>query len=167
MAAPITRSHDPVCGMDVDLAQSQHAVTHRGLTYHFCSQQCLERFNQIPALYIGAQRVADMAPILKKRCLKFQVSQPEAALALSERIRRMMGVKQAIAGGHRLTIEYDLRQVGLAQIEREAETAGARLKGGLHAWRRNLWKFEEHNELENLAHAGTGACCSRPPARLR
>ncbi len=35
---------------------------------------------------------------------------------------------------------------------------------GLHVFRRSLWRFFEHNELENAAHAGNLACCSRPPS---
>jgi YHS domain-containing protein len=35
---------DPVCGMQVELATAPARATHRGTTYHFCSDRCRERF---------------------------------------------------------------------------------------------------------------------------
>lgn len=42
---------DPVCGMSVDEATPHH-LEHAGQLYHFCSQHCLEKFQQNPAEYI-------------------------------------------------------------------------------------------------------------------
>jgi P-type Cu+ transporter len=42
---------DPVCGMKVD-SESQHSAEYGGEHYHFCSQQCLEKFRANPAEYI-------------------------------------------------------------------------------------------------------------------
>lgn len=58
-------------------------------------------------------------------------------------------------------------KLSLALVEREAAAAGLALRGGLHGWRRALWRFAERNEMDNLARAGNGACCNRPPPRLR
>jgi len=44
---------DPVCGMDVDPANSAGSAEHNGQTYHFCSQGCLERFREDPDRYAG------------------------------------------------------------------------------------------------------------------
>jgi hypothetical protein len=84
-----------------------------------------------------------------------------------QRVGCMMGVKSVTARNGTLTVAYDLRVVLLAQIERTLAESGIALRGGLHGWRRALWRFTENNESENAAQAGTGACCSRPPARLR
>ncbi len=43
---------DPVCGMKVDLATSKHRLDHGGLTFHFCSGRCREKFAAAPASYL-------------------------------------------------------------------------------------------------------------------
>lgn len=53
MIKALITSHDPVCGMNIKVAGSHIFTTYHGLTYHFCSSQCLERFNDTPALYTG------------------------------------------------------------------------------------------------------------------
>ena len=41
---------DPVCGKTVDTATAKSAV-YRGQVYHFCSQDCRERFEVTPESY--------------------------------------------------------------------------------------------------------------------
>ena len=43
---------DPVCGMSILPADAVGHVTHRGQTYHFCSQSCLDRFQAAPEVYL-------------------------------------------------------------------------------------------------------------------
>jgi P-type Cu+ transporter len=43
---------DPVCGMVVDPARSEHRTEHAGHTYYFCSSRCRERFAGEPARYL-------------------------------------------------------------------------------------------------------------------
>lgn len=50
-----TTAVDPVCGMQVDPAQSAHHAEHEGVTHHFCSARCLERFVADPAKYLTRQ----------------------------------------------------------------------------------------------------------------
>jgi Cu+-exporting ATPase len=45
------RATDPVCGMKVEVGNATRSATHGGRTYYFCSQRCLDRFNQNPAGY--------------------------------------------------------------------------------------------------------------------
>jgi P-type Cu+ transporter len=45
---------DPVCGMTVDPATSQHRFEHGGQTFHFCSGRCREKFAADPGHYSGA-----------------------------------------------------------------------------------------------------------------
>ena len=159
----VPTSRDPVCGMDVLVADSRFSVVYHTLTFHFCSVQCRDRFLEIPALYTGAQRTADIRPIPKRRNLRIATGSPDTLDEACRCIRTLMGVTSVSAKGRQLRVDYDLRQVSLHQIEAEALGAGLTFKGGLHALRRGLWRFFEHNELENAAHAGTLACCSRPP----
>jgi Cu+-exporting ATPase len=47
-----TSATDPVCGMQVDAATSQHHHTHGGVAYHFCSARCRDKFIADPAKYV-------------------------------------------------------------------------------------------------------------------
>lgn len=47
----MTSNIDPVCGMTVD-ETTPHHLEHAGQRYDFCSQHCLEKFQQNPADYI-------------------------------------------------------------------------------------------------------------------
>ena len=44
---------DPVCGMDVDPATTEHVAQHEGVTHHFCSAHCLTRFAGNPEAFVG------------------------------------------------------------------------------------------------------------------
>ena len=153
--------------MDVPVDGSRYSMTLRSLVFHFCSEQCLERFTEHPAVYTSSQRIADIRPILKRHRLKFVAAASETLHAACERLLAMKGVLTATPGENCLVVEYNLRLVSLKQIE--AMTAKSRLvsKAGLHGLRRDIWKFLECGELESAAHSGTGACCSRPPQRWR
>lgn len=167
MTKAMTTNRDPVCGMDVELAQSTLFTTYRGIVYHFCSAQCLERFNDIPALYTGSQRIADIRPIPKRRKLRMTEGNESDIRRACQRVGKMMGVAKVTAENGCLLVEYDLRQTILSQIEAVAAAEGLRFKEGFQGFRRRLWKYLEASELENAAHPGTGACCNRPPVRLR
>lgn len=158
---------DPVCGMEVAAEATAVTLTHRGITYRFCCTQCMERFQATPALYTGSQRSTDIQPMPKQRHLRITAQDADTLSKVEQRIRSMMGVQTAAATSSAFTVAYDLRIVTLAQIERALSECGVVLRGGLHGWRRALWRFAESNESENAAQAGTGACCSRPPPRLR
>ena len=45
---------DPVCGMTISPADSVGEVVHRGQTYYFCNESCLERFKEHPEAFVGA-----------------------------------------------------------------------------------------------------------------
>jgi Cu+-exporting ATPase len=57
IAAPL--SIDPVCGMTVDPAKAAGSAVHEGTTYHFCSQNCLHKFQQNPEKYATRVHGAD------------------------------------------------------------------------------------------------------------
>ena len=44
---------DPVCGMTISPADSVGEVEHRGHTYYFCNDSCLERFKADPQSFVG------------------------------------------------------------------------------------------------------------------
>ena len=43
---------DPVCGMEVDLAQTAFAAEHEGETFYFCSAHCKARFDADPGSFV-------------------------------------------------------------------------------------------------------------------
>src|SRR5512145_854197 len=45
---------DPVCGMMVDPARAAGSFEHKGKTYYFCAQHCLEKFRAAPEKYLTA-----------------------------------------------------------------------------------------------------------------
>ncbi|MFW6020572.1 MAG: heavy metal translocating P-type ATPase [Guyparkeria sp.] len=55
---PVT---DPVCGMQVDPATSEHRSEYDGETYHFCSSGCRERFDEDPERYLSGEAAAEDA----------------------------------------------------------------------------------------------------------
>ena len=57
---------DPVCGMDVDPGRAAGSNQQPGMTYYFCSRDCLEKFQADPAKYI-AQPVAQLAAGIPSR----------------------------------------------------------------------------------------------------
>lgn len=167
MSKAMTTSRDPVCGMNIEIAQSPFSVSYRGMRYHFCSAHCLERFNDIPALYTGSQLIADIRLIPKRRILRLIEGSSSAPLRACQRLGKMIGVSKVVADKRGLLVEYDLRQTILSQIEAVAIAEGLRLQGGFHGFRRSLWKYLEAGELENAAHPSSGACCNRPPVKFR
>jgi len=52
-------AQDPVCGMEVDAATSEHHVEHGGSTYYFCSAHCRATFEANPAQYVSARPVSE------------------------------------------------------------------------------------------------------------
>jgi YHS domain-containing protein len=48
---------DPVCGMVADRQRSPHQV-HEGVTYHFCSIDCRDRFAKDPERYVSSSELS-------------------------------------------------------------------------------------------------------------
>jgi len=55
-------ARDPVCGMTVDPATSQHSFDYRGDTYHFCSAGCRTKFATDPQGYLDNSKPKAEAP---------------------------------------------------------------------------------------------------------
>ncbi len=46
---------DPVCGMSVDPARAKHTCEYEGETYYFCSNHCVQKFQDDPQAYCGKE----------------------------------------------------------------------------------------------------------------
>ena len=146
------------------MAVDEHAPTieHQGLRFAFCSDQCQERFQANPHLYIG--RPGHPAPaqqghrVIKERTL--ELDRPltaEQAAALTAALREMMGIHEVEAGGTCVRIRYDLLQATTEQIENRIAAIGENLKQGLGAsLRRAFIHYLEETELANLEATGGG-----------
>ncbi len=53
---------DPVCGMNVDPDAGKPHLVHEGTTYHFCSDNCFDKFKADPAKYRDGPPKAEPAP---------------------------------------------------------------------------------------------------------
>ena len=49
---------DPVCGMTISPADAVGHVEHKGQTYYFCSESCLDRFRATPEAFLGGNAPA-------------------------------------------------------------------------------------------------------------
>ncbi len=57
-AGPVTLVTDPVCGMKVDPAMSEHRLGYGGTIYHFCSAGCRTKFEANPGSYLKPKLAA-------------------------------------------------------------------------------------------------------------
>src|ERR1700730_18971405 len=57
-----TKVIDPVCGMTVDPATSQHRFDYRGKTFHFCSAGCRTKFAADPQKHLDKREPKEIAP---------------------------------------------------------------------------------------------------------
>ena len=157
---------DPVCLRRLESTVAKHQLIYKGLSYQFCSAHCLERFVEIPEYFIAPRRREANQSVLKQHRLRFSPVAASIRENAVERLHLLQGVIRASASEKYVDLEYDLRLVGLQQIEALLANAGLPLKGGIHRLLRNFWVFSEHNELANFA-SQPSPCCSRPPVRLR
>lgn len=145
---------DLVCGMQVksDDISLDYQETH----YAFCSDQCLQRFQDNPHLYIGypGQEAPKHAGIevIKTRTLKLSEPLPqELADRLIEHIETMMGIQHVEVSHNSIEVTYDLLQATEAQIEAVITEAGAALGDDwLEKIRRGLVHYMEDTEAVSL-----------------
>src|SRR5215203_211513 len=53
---------DPVCGMSIAPADAVGQHEHRGHTYYFCNESCLERFRAAPESFLSPAAAAPVTP---------------------------------------------------------------------------------------------------------
>ena len=46
------KQKDPVCGMEVSIADSDRKIEFEGNVYYFCSEECQDKFLEDPGLYL-------------------------------------------------------------------------------------------------------------------
>lgn len=145
---------DYVCGMIVQT--DVISVGYHGTHYAFCSEQCRERFQLNPRLYVGYP--GNKAPkqkgevVLKSRKLKLdEPLSVEVANKVLDSIQAMMGINHIEIDGDIISITYDLLQATEAQIEDEIVSCGVILGNDLaERLRRAFVHFLEETEVDSL-----------------
>ena len=163
MNSNITRLTDLVCNMEVH--SDDISLDYQGKHYVFCSNQCLERFQANPHLYIGYP--GSKSPkhagkeIIKTRTLKLAEPLPqEVANRVIDYIENMMGTHYVEINEDRIDITYDFLQATESQIEATIVDAGAVLDDNwTEKLRRILVQFTEDTEATTLE--------AKPPSARR
>jgi len=154
MNSNITALTDLVCYMEV--TSDDICLDYQSKHYVFCSNQCLERFQSNPHLYIGYP--GSEAPkhagkeIIKTRTLKLAEPLPrEVADKVIDYIESMMGTHYVEINEDRIDITYDFLQATKYQIEAAVTEAGAVLDDSwTEKLRRILVHFTEDTEAATL-----------------
>ncbi|MDT8376758.1 MAG: YHS domain-containing protein [Mariprofundaceae bacterium] len=155
----------PVCGMDA--STSEITTEHLGISYHFCSLQCMENFADHPHLYLAVKSPKRKGKsVIKKRSFTLDTPITEPGLdTLKTDMCNMMGIRDLQVTGTKVSVTYDLLEVTAIQVEQRLEQAGARLGAGWADRLKRGWiHYTEENELDHLAATDT-TCCNKPPGR--
>jgi YHS domain-containing protein len=145
---------DPVCGMVVDVHKVE--MTYAGVHYAFCSNQCRERFESNPHLYIG--HPGHKAPkqkgvqVVKRRRFKLErsLSLPDANL-LAKELYDMMGIHKIQIDGMNIDVTYDLMEATAEQIEDRMVDIGIKLgEEWTQKLRRGVIHILEETEVSSM-----------------
>lgn len=150
---------DPVCGMGVD--EPKVEITYAGIHYVFCSNQCRDRFEANPHLYIG--HPGHKAPkqkgvqVIKRRLFKLEQSLSSTdAKVLAKELHEMMGIRKIHIEDMDIEVTYDLIEATAEQIEDRMVNIGIKLgeewsqrlrRGVIH-----LFEETEVSSMEELPH---------------
>ncbi|MDZ4142454.1 MAG: YHS domain-containing protein [Methylotenera sp.] len=145
---------DPVCGMVVDAHKIE--IVYAGIHFAFCSNQCRERFEANPHLYIG--HPGHKAPkqkgvqVAKRRRFRLEQSlTPTDAKVLAKELDSMMGIREVHVDDMIIDVTYDLMEATAEQIEGRLVEIGLKLGG---KWperlRRGFVHFLEETEVSSL-----------------
>lgn len=145
---------DYVCEMKVQT--DEISLDYQGVHYAFCSEQCRERFQINPHLYIGYP--GNKAPkqkgdvILKSRKLKLdEPLSADIVKKVLDNIQAMMGINHIEIEGDTIYISYDLLQATEAQIEEKIVSSGVSLGNDLaERLRRAFVNFMEETHIDSL-----------------
>jgi YHS domain-containing protein len=55
-STPRQITHDPVCGMEIEVNQAPHSTTYGSDSYYFCSKDCYAKFQERPGYFVEIQR---------------------------------------------------------------------------------------------------------------
>ncbi len=147
---------DYVCLMNVK--QGIFDFEYQSRNFSFCSQQCRDRFESNPHLYIGyAGKPAAKQRgehIIKHLVLKLDQAIPEQEIShIKTSLKAMMGILDVIITNNKITLTYDLLQATAQQIESMIEQCGEVLgKAWSDKFKRAIVHYHEETLLSNLEY---------------
>ena len=121
----MTAIKDPVCGMQVAEDSPNH-LEHAGQDYHFCSQQCLEKFQADPATYLKPvaapeSRPARVQPDKLTQSVSGLLHLPDAPRGASGQTRLLSQVRYGAGAGESCLASVWGDRVHLSDASRSGE----------------------------------------------
>lgn len=125
------KTHDPVCGMEIESQSAFATRQHMGRTFYFCSQSCLNQFDADPHRYASAVPSATTG-IAEDASGTVHIALPVGGLkksggpALEGALRTLSGVSKATVNTKegRVFVEYDPSSATVADLLDAVRGAG-------------------------------------------
>ena len=125
------KTHDPVCGMEIESQSAFATRQHMGRTFYFCSQSCLNQFDADPHRYASAVPSATTG-IAEDASGTVRIALPVGGLkksggpALEGALRTLSGVSKATVNTKegRVFVEYDPSSATVADLLDAVRGAG-------------------------------------------
>ena len=120
--------HDPVCGMEVEPQSAFAHREHMGQTFYFCSQSCVDQFDQDSHRYMTTSATTGFNSQLPLTRIDLPVSASASGKtgALEPALEALVGVERVKVGPamDRVEVEYDAARVDLARIAEAIRSVG-------------------------------------------
>lgn len=139
---------DPVCGMEVRESDEAGRSEYQGITYHFCSKYCLEKFQADPEKYLKSQNLFialpdEMQKIKKTESITIPVKGMTCAgcvITVENALKKLPGIDKVGVNlaSESATIEYDKSIINLKKIKETITAVG--------------YEVPEEKELEDTSH---------------
>ncbi len=125
---------DPVCGMEITEANEAGRYEYNGVTYHFCNQNCLDRFKAEPERFLAKPKLILDKAVMKKIPGKTEtVTMPvsgmscaSCVLTIEKTVNSLPGVANIAVNfaAEKAVVEYDRKITTLADIKKAIKDVG-------------------------------------------
>ena len=128
------KTHDPVCGMDIEPQSAFAKREHMGQTFYFCSQSCVDQFEKDPHRYVMTSATTGFNPQATLTRIALPVSGmplKEHSAHLESTLRALDGVDQVnvnLTTG-RLEVQYDAQKVDVSKLVSAVKSIGFQVGG--------------------------------------
>ncbi len=128
------KTHDPVCGMEIESESAFAKREHIGQTFYFCSQSCVDQFDKDPHHYVMTSATTGFNPQATLTRIELPVSGmplKEHATHLESTLRAVDGVDEVkvnVTTG-RLEVQYDAQKVDVVKLVSAVKSIGFQVGG--------------------------------------
>lgn len=121
--------HDPVCGMEIEPQSAFDKREHMGQTFYFCSQSCVDQFDQDPHRYVMTSATTGFNPQLSLTRIELPISGlpiKDHATHLESALRAVDGVDQVKVNRTtgRLEVQYDAQKTDVSRLVGAVKSTG-------------------------------------------